>query len=117
MSVKSVSSLLGTFLVGAVTPDFRDVSEFSVSPGGGASRVEEGFNEFAESGVSGVTGGGLCSFDSPARGSFRLFGEAALLLANQVEASFVWPRRAGAGIRFYSFERVSGDAAASRFVC
>ena len=27
-------------------------------------------------------------------------------MADQVEASFVWPRRAGAGIRFYSFERV-----------
>jgi hypothetical protein len=55
MRVKSVSSLRGTFLVGAVTPDFRDVSEFSVSLGGGVSRVDEGFNEFAESGVSGVT--------------------------------------------------------------
>ena len=70
MSVKSVSSFRETFLVGAVTPDFRDVSEFSVSLGGGVSRVEEGINEFAESGVSGVTGGGLCSFDSSVRCSF-----------------------------------------------
>jgi len=71
MSVKSVSSFRETFLVGAVTPDFRDVSEFSVSLGGGVGGAfDEGFNEFAESGVSGVTGGGLCSVDSPARGSF-----------------------------------------------
>ena len=70
MSVKSVSSLRGTFLVGAVTPDLRDVSEFSVSLGGGVSRVDKGFNEFAESGVSGVTGGRLCLVDSLARGSF-----------------------------------------------
>jgi hypothetical protein len=41
-------------------------SEFCVSPGGGGAFDEE-FNEFAE---SGVTGGGLCSFNSPARGSF-----------------------------------------------
>jgi hypothetical protein len=62
MSVKSVSSLRETFLVGAVTPDLREVSEFSVPLGGGVSRVEEGYNEFAESGVSGVTGAGLGSF-------------------------------------------------------
>ena len=40
----------------------KSVSEFSVSLGGGVSRVEEGYNEFAESGVSGVTGAGLGSF-------------------------------------------------------
>ena len=45
---------------------------------------DEGFNEFAESGVSGVTGGGLCSFD-PARGSLPPEG-AGKLLADRAEA-------------------------------
>ena len=32
--------------------------------------LDEGFNEFAAADVAGVAGGGLSSFDSPARGSF-----------------------------------------------
>jgi hypothetical protein len=47
----------------------KSVSEFSMSLGGSVGGAfDEGFNEFAESGVSGVPGGGLGSF--AARGSF-----------------------------------------------
>ena len=51
----------------------KSVSEFCVSLGVGGA-LDEGFNGFAESGVSGVTAGGLCSFGSPARGSFVAWG-------------------------------------------
>jgi hypothetical protein len=49
----------------------KSVSEFSMSLGGSVGGAfDEGFNEFTESGVSGVTGGELCSFDSSVRCSF-----------------------------------------------
>jgi hypothetical protein len=53
-------------------------------------------------GAFGESGGGVCSFDSPARGSFAAWG-AGKPLANQVEASVVPHRASAGGGGFYSW--------------